>query len=116
MTEHNFSLAEKTYINSEVMSRKKSIAAAYVLCGLFGALGLHRAYMNKNGSQGMLIAFIIGLVTLIIFVGFAILAVLEIIALVDAFKIQSWSQADEQQVRKEVMAELTSDEQTAATD
>lgn len=56
MTGNNYDLIEqlaldeKTYVNSQVALRSKSLTTGYLLAIFFGSFGLHRFYYGKTTS------------------------------------------------------------------
>lgn len=53
-------------------SRKKSIAAAYVLWVVFGLLGAHRFYLGRTGSAVVMLLLSLSMVGLIVTVFWAL--------------------------------------------
>jgi len=69
----------------------KSRSVALMLCLFLGGLGLHRFYMDVPGGKMMLIWFVLGLLTVVVFVGYLILFVSLALATVDLFRIATGS-------------------------
>ena len=67
-------------------AQKKSLGVAYLLWFFLGSLGAHRFYAGRTGSAIMqLIVWLVGWGTLIVGVGFVVLAIAGIWLLIDAF-------------------------------
>ena len=67
-------------------ANKKSTGLAYVLWFFLGGLGVHRFYIGRTGSGiAMLLILIVGWLTTVFVVGFALLVALGIWWIVDAF-------------------------------
>jgi TM2 domain-containing membrane protein YozV len=71
-------------------ANKKSIGLAYVLWFFFGVFGAQRFYLRRPGAVAMLILSIIGWSSLHVGVGFVLLTITGIWAIVDAFLIPAW--------------------------
>ena len=70
---------------------KKSAGVAYLLWFFLGMLGAHRFYLGRGGSgAAQLILTIIGLLTVVVFVGALILGGVGLWVLIDLFLIGSW--------------------------
>jgi TM2 domain-containing membrane protein YozV len=71
-----------------VVQNPKSTAVAYLLWFFLGSLGIHKFYVNKTGMGITYLALsIIGWATTMIFIGWALLAVVWIMLLVDLFTL-----------------------------
>lgn len=93
-------LEEKSYIESQVASKSKSIGVAYVFLILLGSLGAHRFYLGKTGTA-------IGLLAVTILTGWFTLFIPTIIwIIVDACLIPNYIAADEERIRKEAASEV----------
>lgn len=67
-------------------AQKKSLGVAYLLWFFLGSLGAHRFYAGKTGSAILqLMVWLVGWGTLIVGVGFVVLAIAGIWLLIDAF-------------------------------
>lgn len=93
-------IQERQFIETKVMSQKKSPAVAYVLWFFFGFLGGHRFYFGKTGSAIGMLA--LNLLTTWWTFGIPIL----IWWLIDAFLIQNMLKEDEENIRRQAMAEV----------
>lgn len=82
---------ELLILRQEVDSRKKSVAATWLLWLFLGEFGAHRFYLGRVGTG---IAMLLTLGGLFIW------------ALVDAFLIPGMLRANKRQVEKEVMEEI----------
>lgn len=71
-------------------SRKKSVAAAYVLWFFFGVLGAHRFYLGRAGSAVFMLLLSLTVVGLIVTV---------VWALIDAFLIPGMAQDRNDELR-----------------
>lgn len=71
-------------------SRKKSVAAAYVLWVFFGVLGAHRFYLGRAGSAVFMLLLSLTVVGLIVTV---------VWALIDAFLIPGMAQDRNDELR-----------------
>lgn len=70
---------------------KKSMTVAYLLWVFLSGFGAHNFYLGRTGpAVGQLILFILGWMTAIFLVGFALLAAWGIWVIVDAFLIPGW--------------------------
>ncbi|MEF0940212.1 TM2 domain-containing protein [Rhizobium sp. BR 362] len=84
------STQEQILIEQRVTNEAKSVGAAYLLWFFLGTLGAHRFYLGRTGSGVVqLILFVLGWLTTFLIVGFALLAVLGIWWIVDAFLISA---------------------------
>lgn len=90
----NMSSEDQLSLNEYINIHSKSVAAAWILWVFFGRFGAHRFYLKRNHALLMLILWIIGWLTAIIFIGIIILSVIWIWCIVDAFSIQEWIKED----------------------
>lgn len=90
----NMSAEDQLSLNEYINIHSKSVAAAWILWVFFGRFGAHRFYLKRNHALLMLILWIIGWLTAIIFIGIIILSVIWIWCIVDAFSIQEWIKED----------------------
>jgi len=90
---------ELLVVNSEVQRKKKSATATYLLCLFLGTLGLHRYYMQKNGS-----AIVMTLIT-VLTLGIGTI-VTAIWALVDLFLISGWLRTSQDHIENEIAQEI----------
>ncbi len=88
---HDLTERELLILRQEVDSRKKSVAATWLLWLFLGEFGAHRFYLGRVGTG---IAMLLTLGGLFIW------------ALVDAFLIPGMLRANKRQVEKEVMEEI----------
>ncbi len=88
---HDLTERELLILRQEVDSRKKSVAATWLLWLFLGELGAHRFYLGRIGTG---IAMLLTLGGLFIW------------ALVDAFLVPGMLRANKRQVEKEVMEEI----------
>jgi len=91
LTVHDLTERELLILRQEVDSRKKSVAATWLLWLFLGELGAHRFYLGRVGS---------GIVMLLTLGG------LFIWALVDAFIIPGMLRANKHEVEAEVLQEI----------
>jgi TM2 domain-containing membrane protein YozV len=88
-------------IEQRVTNEAKSIGAAYLLWLFFGMLGGHRFYLGKIGTAIVqLLMSVIGWLTVVVGIGFVILAIEGIWVLIDAFLIPGMVQADKAKLRQ----------------
>ena len=74
-----------------VTQGQKSIAVAYVLALFIGGLGIHNFYLGRTGAGvGMLVLWILGVLTAGFLVGFFLLAAVGIWLIVDLCLIPSY--------------------------
>jgi len=100
---------ELLVVNSEIDRRKKSTAAAYLLCIFLGTLGAHRYYMNKTGSaiaMTLITVLTLGLGTIITAVW----------AIVDLFLIGGWLKNDQSALENSIAQEILSKRTTPVHD
>jgi TM2 domain-containing membrane protein YozV len=72
-------------------SKKKSVLSAYLLWFFLGGFGAHRFYMGKIGSAvGLMVLNLFGWLTLSVYIGFLILAVVGIWLIIDAIRLNGW--------------------------
>lgn len=103
MTEE-LSVEQKLLIETQIGNNKKSIGVAYLLWFFVGSLGAHNFYLGRKGiAITQLVLFVLGLLTSIIYVGVALLMVLWVWVLVDAFMIPGIIRKDMDQQREEAM-------------
>ena len=88
---HDLTERELLILRQEVDSRKKSVAATWLLWLFLGELGAHRFYLGRVGSG---IAMLLTLGGLLIW------------ALVDAFLIPGMLRANKREVEAEVLQEI----------
>ncbi|WP_417808082.1 TM2 domain-containing protein [Thioclava sp.] len=99
------STEQQMLIEQRITNDGKSTVVAYLLWFFLGGLGVHRFYMGKTGTGFVQLAlFILGWLTLVVYIGFALLIPLGIWVLVDAFLIPSMAS----QSRQDMRAQLTS--------
>jgi TM2 domain-containing membrane protein YozV len=86
---------------------KKSTFVAYLLWFFLGGFGAHRFYLGKTkGAVAQLLLLIIGWVTAVIFIGFALLIALGIWLIVDAFLIPGMIAEDTSAARTRILNEI----------
>lgn len=74
--------------NQVIIVQQKSMAVAYLLWFFLGQLGIHKFYLNKTGMGiAYLLLGIVGWATTVLLIGWAILAVLWIMLVIDLFTI-----------------------------
>jgi len=75
-------------VNSEMMQRRKSLTAAYLLWFFLGGFGAHRFYLGETSSACILLALVLGgWFTIWIYVGFIPLIIAGVWLIVDAFRL-----------------------------
>lgn len=79
---------EQILVEQRITNNAKSPAVAYLLWFFLGGLGLHRFYLGATGSAIAILALsVLGLVTLPVGIGFALLVVVGLWLLADLFLI-----------------------------
>lgn len=74
-------------MNEQGVSDKSKVAAA-LLCFFLGTLGIHRFYLGRVGSGiAMLLLTIIGGLTVFFIVGYVLIGIAELWAVIDFFRI-----------------------------
>ena len=93
-------IQEQMLVEQRVTNESKSAGVAYILLVLVGCTGAHRFYLGRSGSgAAMLILFVLGWLTLALFVGFALLFAVVIWALIDLFLIPGMVEAHKRSMR-----------------
>lgn len=93
-------IQERQFIETKVMSQKKSTGIAYVLWFFLGGFGAHRFYFGKTASA-------VGMLALTLLVSWWMFGIPTLIWLiVDAFLIPKMLKEDEEKIRREAMAEV----------
>lgn len=90
----NMSTEDQLTLNEYINTHSNSAVAAWILWIFFGRFGAHRFYLKRNHALLMLILWIIGWLTVIIFIGIIILAIVWVWWIIDAFSIQQWIKED----------------------
>ncbi|OLP45673.1 hypothetical protein BJF95_11030 [Rhizobium oryziradicis] len=98
------STEQQILIEQRVTNEAKSIGASYLLWFFVGYLGGHRFYLDRKGSAiVMLLLTIFGVILSVVGVGFILLAVVGIWALVDAFLIPGMVAEQKNKVRNNLL-------------
>ena len=93
-------IQERQFVETKVMSQKKSPVIAYVLWFFLGGFGGHRFYFGKVGSA-------IGMIALTLLTSWWTFGIPILIWwIIDAFLIQNMLKEDEENVRRQAMAEV----------
>jgi len=101
------STEQQMLVEQRLRNEKKSTGIAYLLWFFLGGFGVHRFYLGKTGSAVvMLILFILGWVTLVVYIGAFLLIAVAIWLLVDAFLIPGILDRDSSARRQRISAEL----------
>lgn len=88
-------------IEQRVTNEAKSVGAAYLLWFFLGTLGAHRFYLGRTGSAvAQLILCVVGWLTTFLIIGFALLTVLGIWWIVDAFLISAMISEQKEEIRQ----------------
>lgn len=99
---------QQMLVEQRLINEKKSPVVAYLLWFFLGGLGAHRFYLGKTGSAiGMLALFILGWLTLFLYIGILFLIVLGIWALIDAFLIPGMVERDAADKRRRISTDLS---------
>lgn len=100
------STQQQMLIEQRITNEAKSTGAAYLIWLFLGGLGGHRFYLGRPGSGAAMLALtIVGLITTVIGVGFVLLIISGIWALIDAFLIPGMIQTQKDEVRKKLTLE-----------
>jgi len=91
LTVHDLTERELLILRQEVDSRKKSVAAVWLLWFFLGVFGAHRFYMGRIGTGIAMLLTVGGLL---------------IWALVDAFLIPGMLRGNQREVQAEVLGEI----------
>lgn len=95
------STQEQILIEQRVTNEAKSVGAAYLLWFFLGTLGAHRFYLGRTGSAvAQLILCVVGWLTTFLIIGFALLTVLGIWWIVDAFLISAMISEQKEEIRQ----------------
>lgn len=98
------STEQQILIEQRVTNEAKSVGASYALWFFVGYLGGHRFYLGRKGSAiVMLLLTIFGVLLSFVGVGFILLAVVGIWALVDAFLIPGMVAEQKNKVRNDLL-------------
>ncbi|MBS0949168.1 TM2 domain-containing protein [Weissella minor] len=100
---------ERVLVNSEVQSKGKNMALAYILALFLGLLGAHRFYMGKTGSGVTML--LITILTL----GFGAI-VTGIWTFVDLFLIPGWVRDDNSTIERSTAELILNDPKRLAKD
>lgn len=99
---------QQMLVEHRLSNDKKSIGVAYILWLFLGGLGAHRFYLGKTGSGiAMLCLTLIGMITLVVYIGAFILAAVGIWMLVDAFLIPGIVASDANAKRAMIAKEIS---------
>ncbi|PVH28074.1 hypothetical protein DDE20_14950 [Pararhodobacter oceanensis] len=99
----SLSTEEKMLIEQRVSNDAKSPVIAYVLWFFLGGLGGHRFYLGRVGSAVIMLAlFVVGILTLGLFIGVVPLGIVGIWILVDAFLIPGMVQSSKDEMRRQL--------------
>jgi TM2 domain-containing membrane protein YozV len=110
------STQERILIEQRIANDAKSIVVAYLLLIFFGGFGAHRFYLGRTGSAvAMLLLFIVGWLTLVVVIGFALLLVVGIWAIVDIFLVPGMIQVQKETMRQRLTQEILLSERPPAT-
>jgi TM2 domain-containing membrane protein YozV len=94
-------------VEQRIANDKKSTVVAYLLWFFFGGLGVHRFYLGKSGSGAAMLALtILGFLTAVIYIGVALLLVVAIWLIVDAFLIPGLIAQSTQELRQRLQLEI----------
>lgn len=101
------SIEQQMLVEQRLANDRKSTAVAYVLWFFLGGFGAHRFYLGKTGTGVMQLALLLlGIVTLVVYVGALLLAVLGIWVLADAFLIPGIAEAHTRTRRTAIASEI----------
>ena len=75
-----------TDLNTPASRLERSVTVAYLLWFFLGGLGAHRFYLRRTGSAiGMLVLWLVGVMTSLVFIGYFFLFVWAIWWIIDLF-------------------------------
>lgn len=100
------SVQEQMLIEQRVSNDAKSVGVSYLLWFFLGSLGAHRFYLGRTGTGVLILALtIVGILTSFIGVGLALLLVMGIWVLVDAFLIPGMVARNKESIRQRLTHE-----------
>lgn len=98
---------EKIVVNSEVSKNGKNIVVAFLLTLFVGTLGIHRLYLNKNGTGIALASMtIVGWLTSWLIVGLIPLAITGTWAFIDLFFVPKMVREDNEKLEEKYAEKL----------
>lgn len=98
---------QMTLVETRVTNDAKSMGVAYILALFLGGFGAHRFYLGRTGSAvAQLVLFILGWLTLGLFVGAFFLLIVGIWVIVDLFLIPGMITSDKAALRDRIAREL----------
>jgi TM2 domain-containing membrane protein YozV len=98
---------EQILIEQRVANEAKSAGVAYLLLIFLGGLGAHRFYLGYPGTAAaMLVMFLLGWVTLVVFVGGILLLIVAVWWIIDLFLIPGMVSAQKESVRNRMTNEI----------
>ncbi|THF50934.1 TM2 domain-containing protein [Allorhizobium terrae] len=98
------STEQQILIEQRVTNEAKSIGASYLLWFFVGYLGGHRFYLGRKGSAiAMMLLSIFGVILSVVGIGFILLIVVGVWALVDAFLIPGMVAEQKNKVRNDLL-------------
>lgn len=101
--ESELTTEEQLLIETRVQNETNEPLIAWILWFFLGHFGAHRFYMQKPNAALMLILEIIGILTMIILVGFIILLIMFIWWIIDAFNLIQWIEEDRINTKKVIL-------------
>ena len=107
----NLSERDLAIYNAESARYNPSVPGAYLLWFFFGALGLHKVYIGKQGEAGFIFLWSIGTVITSLAVhsvGFVMLMILGLIMLVDLLTLPNQIDEMAQKKRAAILKRLQS--------
>ena len=104
---HDLTERELMVFRQRVSSMEKTPLIAFLFWFFLGIFGAHRFYMGSTGvGVGMLATAIVGLVTLVIYIGLLILFGLLVWVIIDAFLILPTLRRYNTEVENSVLLEI----------
>ena len=108
IAKNSLSQKQLQLLQSEFEVKKKSTGVAYLLLIFLGTLGIHRFYLGQKGSAiAQLVLTILGYLTVIILVGFVLLAIVGIWVLVDLFRTAGMVREINERIESEIVAKVS---------
>lgn len=99
---------QQLLIEQRVANDGKSALVAYLLLIFLGVFGAHRFYLGKTGSGIlMLVMWLLGWATVVIFIGLIPLVIVGIWVLVDVFLIPGMITESTKRMRNDLRQELS---------
>src|SRR6056297_1658044 len=103
----NLTTEQQMLVEQRLTNEKKSTGITYLLWFLFGGLGIHRFYLGKTSSGLIMLSMsVLGILTLVIYIGAFLLIGVVVWMIIDAFRIPGMVDADAKKKRHLIAQEL----------